>query len=165
MVMLSQLRRFKLTDEQGRQARLMDLSVALLDGDYPPVARLYFLNTNKQQHSLSWDSVQSVDWSRRIIKVADLEKGVGESTDSMAKEVLLGDGILDALVLDLQNRRATRANDLWLEEDNGRLLLRSADTGFIAMLRRLTGGRYGRIAKNALFDWKMWNLCAAIRRL
>lgn len=154
MVMLSQLRRFKLTDEQGRQASLLDLSVALLDGDYPPVTRLYFLKANKQRHSLSWDSVQSVDWPRRLIKVSDLEKGVSESTDSMAKEVLLGDGILDALVLDLQNRRATRANDLWLEEDNGRLLLRSADTGFIAMLRRLTGGRYGRIAKNALFDWK-----------
>lgn len=72
----------------------------------------------------------------------------------MAKEVLLSDGILDALVLDLQNRRATRANDLWLEENDGNLLLHSADTSFSAMLRRLTGGRLGGIAKNALCDWK-----------
>ncbi|MEK6283314.1 MAG: CBS domain-containing protein [Acidobacteriota bacterium] len=154
MVMLSQLRRFNLTDEQGRQARLMDMSVALLDGDHPPVTRLYFVKANKKRHSLSWDSVQSVDWPGRLIKVPDLEKSVGESTDSMAKEVLLGDGILDALVLDLQNRRATRANDLWLEDENGKLLLRAADISFSAMLRRLTGGRYGRIAKDALCDWK-----------
>lgn len=154
MVMFSQLRRFKLTDEQGRQARLMDLSVALLASDYPIVTRLYFLKANRQRHSLSWDSVRSVDWPGRLIKVSDLEKSVGESTDSMAEEVLLGDSILDALVLDLQNRRATRANDLWLEEENDQLLLRAADAGFHAMLRRLTGGRYGRITKDALYDWK-----------
>jgi magnesium transporter len=154
MVMLSQLRRFKLTDKKGRQARLMDLSVALLDGDYPPVTRLYFLNSKKQRHSLPWENVQAIDWRKRLIKVADLDEAQGESTDSIAKQVLLGDGILDALILDLQNRRATRANDLCLEEDNGKLHLRSADTSFSAMLRRLTGGRYGRVSREALFDWK-----------
>ena len=154
MVMLSQLRRFKLTDEQGRQARLMDLSVALLDGDYPPVTRLYFLNASKQRHSLEWETVQAIDWRARQINVASLEESVGESTASMAKEVLLGDGILDALVLDLKNRRATRANDLWLEQEKDQLQLRAADTSVAAILRRLTGGRYGRVAKSALYDWK-----------
>lgn len=154
MVMLSQLRRFKVTDKQNRQARLMDLSVALLDGDYPPVTRLYFLNSKKKRNSLPWENVESIDWPNRLIKVADLDEAQGESTDSMARQVLLGDGILDALILDLQNRRATRANDLCLEEDNGKLLLRSADTSFSAMLRRLTEGRYGRVSKDALYDWK-----------
>lgn len=154
MVMLSQLRRFKLTDKQDRHARLMDLSVALLEGDYPPVTRLYFLNSKNKRHSLPWENVESIDWPNRLIKVADLEEAQGESTDSMARQVLLGDGILDALVLDLQNRRATRANDLCLEEDNGKLLLRSADTSFSAMLRRLTEGRYGRVSREALYDWK-----------
>jgi magnesium transporter len=154
MVMLSQLRRFDLKDEQNRRAKLTDLSVALLDGDYPPVTRLYFLNSKKKRHSLPWEEIQSIDWPNRLIKVPDLEAAQGESTDSMAKQVLLGDGILDALILDLQNRRATRANDLCLEEENGKLLLRSADTGFSAILRRLTGGRYGRISNEALYDWK-----------
>jgi magnesium transporter len=152
--MLSQLRRFVLTDDQGRRARLLDLSIALLEGDYPPVTRLYFLNSRKKKHSLPWDDVKSVDWPARVIKVADLEAAQGESTDSMAREVLLGDGILDALVLDLQHRRATRANDLCLEEENGKLLLRSADTSFNAMLRRLTEGRFGRVSSEALYDWK-----------
>jgi hypothetical protein len=118
MVMLSQLRRSKLTDEQGRQASLMDLSVALLDGGHPPVTRLYFLDSERQKQSLPWESVRSIDWSAGLIRVADIKAAQGESTGSMAKEVLLGDGILDALVLDLQNRRTTRANDLWLEPEN-----------------------------------------------
>lgn len=154
MVMLSQLRRSKLTDEQGRQASLMDLSVALLDGDHPPVTRLYFLDSERRKHSIPWESVRSIDWNAGLIKVADIKAAQVESTGSLAKEVLLGDGILDALVLDLQNRRATRANDLWLEEENNQLLLRAADTGFAAILRRLTGGRFGPISKDALCDWK-----------
>ena len=132
----------------------MDLSVALLDGDYPPVTRVYFLNSKKKRHSLPWESVQSIEWPNHVIRVADLDEAQDESSDSMAQQVLLGDGVLDALILDLQNRRATRANDLCLEEDGGKLLLRSADTGFSAMLRRLTGGRYGRISSEELYDWK-----------
>ncbi|MDQ5845421.1 MAG: CBS domain-containing protein, partial [Acidobacteriota bacterium] len=71
-----------------------------------------------------------------------------------AKEVLLGDDILDALILDLQNRRATRANDLWLEEVDNQLALRAADTSLAAILRRITGGFYKQVAKGALYDWK-----------
>ncbi|MBC8029028.1 MAG: magnesium transporter [Pyrinomonadaceae bacterium] len=154
MVMLSQLRRFDLIDDQGRRARLRDLSVALLDGDYPPVTRLYFLNSKKKKNSLPWENVTSIDWPNRLIQVVDIDEAQGESTDSMAKEVLLHDGILDSLILDLQNRRATRANDLCLEEEDGKLLLRSADTSFGALLRRLTGGRYGRVSPAAHHDWK-----------
>ncbi|MFN2498946.1 MAG: magnesium transporter MgtE N-terminal domain-containing protein [Pyrinomonadaceae bacterium] len=154
MVMFSQLRRFHLADDQGHTSDLMDLSVGLLDADYPPVTRLFFHNKANKQTSLSWDQVRDLDLKARRIVVRDLEEGERESTDSMAKEVLLGNDILDALVLDLQNRRSTRANDLWLEEEKGQLLLRSADTGVSAILRRLTRGRYGRVAKSALYDWK-----------
>jgi hypothetical protein len=40
-----------------------------------------------------------------------------------------GFDVLDALILDLQGRRATRANDLCLEEEDGELSLRAADVG------------------------------------
>jgi magnesium transporter len=154
MVMFSQLHRFDLTDDQGRRASLLDLGVALLDADYPPVTRLYFLNEANKKRSLPWDEVQDVDLKARRISVRDLKAAQRESTDSMAKEVLLGDDILDALVLDLQNRRTTRANDLWLEKERDQLLLRAADTSVGAILRRLTRGRYGRVVKSALYDWK-----------
>lgn len=154
MVMFSQLRRFDITDNEGRQARLIDLSVALLDADYPPVTRLFFFNKTRQKRSLSWNEVRDFDPQTRRISVSDLGKAQDESSDSLAKEVLLGDDVLDALVLDLQNRRATRANDLCLEEEDNQLLLRSADTSFRGVVRRLTRGRYGPVAKSALYDWK-----------
>ena len=154
MVMFSQLRRFKITDEHGRQANLLDLSVALLDGDYPPVSSLFFLNDKNKKHLLPWDQVQTIDFKARQINVQDLKASKRFVAGSLGKDVLLGDAILDALVLDLQNRRATRANDLWLEGNESRMELRAADTGLGGFLRRLTGGRYQRISKSALYDWK-----------
>ncbi len=152
--MFSQLRRFNLIDGHGRRAKLMDLAIALLDGDYPPVTRLFFLDQKNKKRSLQWSQVKKLDLKSRSITVRDLESAPSESTDSMAKEVLLGDDVLDALVLDLQNRRATRANDLWLEQDGNEFVLRAADTSFGAFLRRLTRGRYGHVARSALYDWK-----------
>jgi magnesium transporter len=154
MVMFSQLRRCDITDEQGRQAKLLDLSIALLDSDYPPVTNLLFLNNKNKKHWLPWDQVQGMDLNARQIGVQDLKASKLLVRGSLGKDVLVGDDVLDALVLDLQNRRATRANDLWLEGNESRLELRAADTGFNGFLRRLSGGRYGRVSKSALYDWK-----------
>src|SRR5215204_2604993 len=147
MVMLSQLLRCKLVDAQGVQATLLDLSVDLLNGDYPPVTRFYFLDSQKEKRSLRADALQSIDWPNCRVQVSGFQESVRESDESMAKQVLLKAGINDALILDLQNRRATRANDLLLAEEDKQLELRAADTGFRAMLRRLTGGRYRSVSE------------------
>ncbi|HEX8921454.1 MAG TPA: CBS domain-containing protein [Pyrinomonadaceae bacterium] len=154
MVMLSKLRRFILIDSRGRQARLQDFSVALLDGDYPPVTHLFFLNENKQQVRLPWEAVENIDWDACLIKVADIDQAQVATPDSPKEDVLIHHDILDALILDLQNRRATRANDLWLEEEDGKLCLRAADTSSLAIIRRLSRGLYGPVHKSALYDWK-----------
>lgn len=154
MVMLSQLLRCKLVDAKGKEANLADVSVDLLNGDYPPVTRFYFLDSKNHKRSLAADEVQSIDWPNCRISVADLAASGKESTGSLAQQVLLKAGILDALILDLQNRRATRANDLLLAEEGQRLELRAADTGFGAMLRRLTRGRFTHLSQKTLFDWK-----------
>ena len=70
------------------------------------------------------------------------------------KHVLLGRDVIDALVLDLQNRCATRANDLWLKEQDGRLLVNAVDTSAHAVLRRLSLGRFGASHSKSLYDWK-----------
>ena len=154
MVMFSQLRRCDLIDDHGRQARLFDLSVALLDADYPPVTRLLFLNANKEKLSVPCVEVHNLDPNACLIKVKNLQASRKEVVGPSVKEVLLGDDILDALVLDLQNRRATRANDLWLEEENNQLVLRAADASLNGILRRLSGGRLGLVRKSKLYDWK-----------
>jgi len=151
--MLTQLLRCKLVDAKGAQAPLFDLSVDLLNGDYPPITRFYFLDAQNKKRSLAAEAVQSIDWPECRITVSDLKESTAESADSIAEQVLLQANILDALILDLQNRRVTRANDLLLDEGQ-RLQLRAADTGFGAMLRRLTRGRFRRVSQTALFDWK-----------
>ena len=67
--------------------------------------------------------------------------------------VLLTRDVIDALVLDLHSR-ATRANDLWLEEENGKLLLKAADASSLAILRRLSRGLLGSGPSRAAYDWK-----------
>ncbi len=124
MVMLSRLRRFELVDTQHRRAKLTDLAVALLEDDYPPVTRLLFRKPDKSEWSLPWSEVEQIDARACQIKVKDLEQAQSIAPDAPKKDVLLAHGIIDALVLDLQNRRATRANDLWLEEADNQLRLR-----------------------------------------
>ncbi len=165
MLMFSKLRRFELEDGHDRRARLVDLAVALLEEeDHPPITRLHFRDgADGKVKTLPWNAVESVDWRAGRIRVPDLSAGeplpaagatpaAGESSD-----VLLHRDILDALVLDLQNRRATRANDLALrvEESGKRLRLVAADTSVRAMLRRISGARLGKgIVERKLFDWK-----------
>src|SRR5436305_10162922 len=150
MLMLSEFSRFRVADGRGARARLDDLAVALLEDDHPPVTLLLYTGGDKRQRSLKWEAA-SVERGRGEIKVEDLGAGRTVSPDSLKDEVLLTRDVLDALVLDLQNRRATRANDLALEERDGVLRLRAADTTARALLRRPTRGPFPRPPARSLY--------------
>lgn len=154
MLMLSQLRRFHIVDAKGQRVKLADLSVALLKGDYPPVTDLFFFNEQKQPMMISWDTVESINSISRLIKVNDFSQSRPVDENASKQDVRLCEDMLDALILDLQNRRATRANDLALEEENGKFVLRAADTSTGALLRRLSRGLYRHVQKDVLYDWK-----------
>lgn len=153
MLLFSKLRRYVLTDHQGRQTKLKDLAVGLLDDDYPPVTHLLFRHHSDQLEVLPWDAVESIDFQTRRIKVKDIEASEVVPLEWRKKRVILGD-IQDALILDLEHNRAARANDLLLKEENGKLLLKSVDTGLNAILRRISLGLYNRVTKSTLHDWK-----------
>ena len=154
MVMFSKFRRFGLRDEAGRGHQLSDLVVALLENDYPAVTHLLYKNTERNAMMLPWDAVSSIDWQRSQIEVGGFDAAEAATEDWLGKAVLLRRDVVDALVLDLHNRRATRANDLWLEEEGGQLLLKAADTTSWAVLRRLSRGMFGRKPSRAPYDWK-----------
>lgn len=152
--MLSKLSGFEVTDKKGLCAKLADLSVALLDSDYPPVTNLFYEKDGKFM-KLPWEMVEFVDWKNRKIEVSDLEKAEEVSVESKNNYVLLKREILDALLLDLENRRSIRANDLLLEETgDGGLQLRAADNTVSAILRRISFGFYNRIGESGIYDWK-----------
>ena len=154
MVMFSELRRFRLQDEQRRTAQFRDLAVDLSARDYPPVTRLFFRGRGKQQMELPWEAVTSFDLRGNRIVVKDLTAGRGAPPDALVRSVLLDRDIMDALVLDLANRHAMRANDLWLEYHEDRLWLDAADISPWAVLRRLGRGWLGRGGDRHLLDWK-----------
>src|SRR5207248_1424644 len=153
MVMLSELCHFHLVDGQQRCARLLDMAVALLDVDYPPITQVLF-QQDAEPRSLPWETIQALDWQARHMRVTDLAAGQALASTSPQEAILLQRDILDALILDLQHRRVTRANDLWLEEHDKRWRLAAADTSARALVRRLSRGRYGRVQHGQLDDWK-----------
>jgi len=152
--MLSKLRYFRLLDDRGGRHALGDIAVALLKSDYPVVTDLLYRNSEGEQMMLPWRAVKGIDWRHAQINVSSFDSAQSVTKESLRKVVLLRRDVLDALVLDLHNRRATRANDLWLEEDNGKLLLKAADTSSLALLRRLSRGLFGGRPSHAAYDWK-----------
>lgn len=152
--MLSKLRRFQLCDSDGGQRHLIDLVVALLESDYPPVTHLFYRGSKDVRMILPWEAVEEIDWRQAKIRIRSYEKAEKATEKWLDKAVLLRRDILDALVIDLQNRRATRANDLWLEEESGQLFLKAADTTSWGVLRRLSRGVFGQRPSRAPYDWK-----------
>lgn len=153
MVMLSKLFRFDIVDAENRRAKLADLSVALLDSDYPPVANIFYKTENKFM-KLSWEAVESINWKEKEFKVTDLNIAEEVSLEAKNNYVLLKHEILDALLLDLENRRSIRANDLWLKETEGCLELRAVDNSLGAIIRRISFGMYNYIGREGILDWK-----------
>lgn len=152
MVMLSELLRFQVADAGGTSAKLIDLTIGKLETEYPPVTHLIYRQPHTEERALPWKAVKEIDRSNRQIKVGDYKKA--KPPDALEKAVRLRRDVLDALILDLQNQRATRANDLWLTEEAGGLRLSAADTSARAIVRRLARGSYHGIDRSALYDWK-----------
>lgn len=155
MLMLSELKKFNLTDEAGQKRKLID--AAIKDSakvDYPPIYRLYFFNENGEMASLRWETVRDLNRRKREITVADFNQAEVFSPDVLAKEVMLFRDVLDSIVIDLQNRRAIRANDIWLEEENDEIVVRGADVGLNAIFRRLSRGKFGKAKPELMYDWR-----------
>lgn len=152
--MLSKLLSFEIEDAGNKRAKLSDLSVALLEADYPPVNNIFF-ETDGKFMKLPWESVESIDWRERRIEVNNLSEAEESSFEAKKDYVLLRREILDALIIDLENRSSFRANDLRFEkvEENG-LELVAVDSSISAILRRISFGFYNYLSRGGLFDWK-----------
>lgn len=153
MVMLSQLLRYRLRDERGARASLVDLRVDPAAGDYPVVTEVLYRGTRRERRALPWDEVDADSGPKGTLRVRDLAAGAEAPPERLEQAVLLARDVLDSLVLDVANREATRANDLWLEQSDGKLALRAADLSPWAVIRRLGRGRLGVGRNKNLLDW------------
>ena len=153
MTMFSAFMNFIVVDGQGRKFRLSDVAIALADHEYPPTTHVIFRDPEKKKIKIAWDAVRSVHWESNQIEITNLDASEAVSADSK-EDVLLKRDVLDSLILDLERRQATRANDLWLEEKGRTLVLKAVDTSASAVLRRLSRGRLGGKSSESLCDWK-----------
>jgi CBS domain-containing protein len=152
MVMLSELQYYRVTDAKGENTKLHDLAISQLDTDYPIVTHIIYRKHPQAESVLPWNAVQKIDEATRQISVETL--GQAKEIDTLEQAVRLSRDVLDALILNLQNRRATRANDLWLEHEEGQLRLAAVDTSARAILRRLFRRPYRGKDRSQLYDWK-----------
>lgn len=155
MVMLSELLYYRVTNDKGESSKLTDLIINQLDTDYPLVTYLLYRPAGRREEcALPWNRVKAIDRVTREIKVQD-EQHVKNITE-LGQAVRLRRDVLDALILDLQRRRTTRANDLWLESahEPSRLHLAAADISGRAILRRLVRGKFDEQDRDSLYDWK-----------
>ena len=152
MVMLSELLQFRVIETRGETFMLADLLVSQLDTEYPWITHLVYRRPDRSTGVLPWDSVKAIERVNHQIRVESYEQT--QDTETLGQAVWLRRDVLDALIINLQDRRVTRANDLWLEIEQKQLRLSAADTGARSILRRLTRGRYRGIDRSALYDWK-----------
>ncbi|MDQ4122072.1 MAG: CBS domain-containing protein [Acidobacteriota bacterium] len=149
------MKKFRIVDSQKTSVKLVD--VAIRDSakvDYPPVYRLYFFNESGELASLRWETVREIKLKEREISVEGFSGCEVFSHDVLEKEIFLFRDVLDAIIIDLQNRRVTRANDIWLEVKAGEITVRGADASVKAIFRRLSGGKFGKPEENEIYDWR-----------
>src|SRR5215475_4636518 len=98
MVMWSELKRFAIRDAAGHYCRLADATLDLGTGDYPTVLSLVPRHAPAARaNEIAWDQVESIDWRRRVITIAEQPEAEPLSRD----KVRIDRDVLDALILDV----------------------------------------------------------------
>jgi CBS domain-containing protein len=154
---LSSLPRFVVEAPEGT-GRVVDFAYVPDDADHHTLTHCALRFGRAPARVLAWEpdvlGNATLDVAGRRLCFDRLPPAPDEPLPEDRALVWLERDVLDALILDLGQRRALRADDLWLEQRDGRLRLAAADTGLRAVARRLTRGRYRGADEKTRLDWK-----------
>ncbi len=154
MIAFSNLLHYTVVDKKNKSQRLVDLAVDLAANLYPPVTHIILHDTGRKIRCIPWTQVQKIEHRHHRILVNDLTKSEEARPEWQQKAVFLSGDVLDRLMIDIKNRSTVMANDLWLDDEGGRLKMCFIDVGFRAILRRLSAGLIARGVPSRLRDWK-----------
>lgn len=132
-----------------RLGTLRDLVVALESTGYPPV-RGIVVHAGKLDIFVPIREVSRLDGDGAILTRDDLPTGEFQRRDG---EVLLEEDILDKQLIDVQEARVVRANDVEIREEAGVLSLVSVDASMKGVLRRLGPRRFVAGLQGEMIDW------------
>lgn len=153
MIAWSELRNFGVVAPGAGPGRLLDAAIEDPEADNPCVSHLRARLPGGPPTWLAWAAVAAVDWDRREIRLAE-PPSAAPGAEPPPDNPHLEAEVLDALVIDLEQRQLTRANDLWLEPHAGRLQLCGVDTRLSALLRRVLPGRRAPQPGDEVRPWK-----------
>ncbi|HEU0115247.1 MAG TPA: CBS domain-containing protein [Thermomicrobiales bacterium] len=152
--MLTEALRYEVVAPAGTRRKVHDLAIELGGGPTPPVTHLVLSESLRRRASLPWRAVVRIDRAAHTFVVAAGALDQAETVALPETAVLLRQDVLDALVVDIRQRRVTRANDLVLDAGDTSLDLCAIDVSAAAIVRRLTGGRIGATPSSPSWPWR-----------
>ncbi len=134
MLFLSQLVGRPVRDRNGESfGKLRDLIVALGE-QYPPVTGLVVRVAGGRDIFLPWTDVEEIDASGARLRTTLIDMA---SFRQRPNEIRLWLDLLDKQIVDVEDRKIVRVNDIQLAPVEGRLRLVAVDVGLAGILRRL----------------------------
>ncbi|MBA3689002.1 MAG: CBS domain-containing protein [Chloroflexi bacterium] len=134
MLFLSRLVGRPVRDRHGESlGKVRDLIVALGER-YPPVTGLVVRVTGGRDIFLPWTDVEEIDADGARLRTTLIDM---ESFRQRPDEIRLWLDLLDKQIVDVEDRKIVRVNDIQLAPVDGRLRLVAVDVGLAGILRRL----------------------------
>jgi magnesium transporter len=129
--------------------------IARLDGEFPLVVGLRVRTGAKARRDVDWGDVRAFETSQVILIRAADELRPYTLTD---RDVLLARNVMDKQIVDLEDRRLIRVQDVQLSRTGTRLRVLGVDVSTSALLRRLRFGRTAdRVARRYPPDSVAWS--------
>lgn len=134
MLFLSRLVGRPVRDRLGETfGKVRDLIVALGE-QYPPVTGLVVRVTRGRDIFLPWSDVEEIDAGGARLRTTLIDMA---SFRQRPNEIRLWLDLLDKQIVDVEDRKIVRVNDIQLAPVEGRLRLVAVDVGLAGILRRL----------------------------
>jgi magnesium transporter len=134
MLFLSKLVGRPVRDRLGDTlGKVRDLIVALGE-QYPPVTGLVVRVTGGRDIFLPWTDVEEIDADGARLRTTLIDMA---SFRQRPNEIRLWLDLLDKQIVDVEDRKIVRVNDIQLAPVEGRLRLMAVDVGLAGILRRL----------------------------
>jgi magnesium transporter len=134
MLFLSRLVGRPVRDRHGDSfGKIRDLIVALGE-KYPPVTGLVVRVTGGRDIFLPWTDVEEIDATGARLRTTRIDMA---GFQQRPHEIRLRLDLLDKQIVDVEDRKIVRVNDIQLAPVDGRLRLVAVDVGLAGILRRL----------------------------
>lgn len=154
MFFLSKVLGQQVKDSRSRQIGILDDIIVTIRRKYPSTTKLV-VRHGRRRMTYDWQLVRSFEESQTMLRLPLEEL---EESQPGEGEIFLAADVLDKQIVDTEDRKLIRVNDLQLARANGSLRVVGVDISGGAIMRRLglrkLAERLSRRVQPHLIDWK-----------